>query len=672
MKHVKLFFYAALSLIMLQCIFGCAVGRGLLEGGLAFMEKPSVELVLDRLNTAACASKMAKSVLNDIPISDKSEWPKQMESFPKDQLTEIMRVLAIDGAYQAHGGYVSPIKGHVVQVQSILYDVPPDLYSRAGACYEEGEETFINGYYYKINGGGNFVKKSIPSSDELASALKISVKKIFEFRQKKCPHTTFLKRQGKYKSELFNKNITEGGYKNITEALISVIENQNISDIGVIKNTFVEINDIKDRIETINAELVDLENKKVRLKDNETVEGYKNISEIDNVLSIKKEKLDKNKNRSKELVNILFTAFDNIKKNLPIVVGKDLEILKRISEACKAINGLLTDSFTLTTIAMAKTPRSVMGLRNELKQLNQFSASSIYVPLRLARLKTNAGNVLDNIKTVILVLTNERKIVKLIKSTSDEIIKVSSQIGKEDQAVIADTSTDTKAVDEKIIIADTSEEKPLPVKDIVQDDEPVEIVKDIEITETAPEILAIEKPSVEKSLEQHDVEPDVSSVEMSNEDEQEIPSVKKQEIPSVKKDVIAQKVEIDIPLEEPEKISTVSQTEEINLFLNHWAQSWSSMNVRSYLNCYADDFRPASGKNKKQWESLRKIRLQKKSIQIDMSDIDITVMNPSNAIVTFKQTYHSNNFSDSVLKQLKLKRSGENWKIKEEKQLQKF
>jgi len=469
MANYKCIMYIMLSLMLLQFFTGCAIIRGGSEAALAiFLEKPSMELVLDRLNTAACSAMTAKAVINDIPISKDSKWPEQMESFPKEQLSEIIKVLGIDRAYVDNGGFVSPIKAHLVQVQTILYDVPPDLYAKNGSCYKIGEETFINGYYFKILNRGKIIKKSTPSQTEIENALGNAVKQFLDFGKANCAHRTFYKRKGKYKASLVNAAALNNGHKNISTALISVLEQYNAGDISDLKSSLAEIKDIKNDIIAINNEIMSLENKKTRLKRKEKVPGYASIDKVDSELSVKQKELDDKKERTSELQLMVDKSFDNIKNDLPIVSENDLKMLEKISAACKAVNGLLIDSFVLTTIAAYKTVSSVSGIGDEMKRMKAQAPKNPFIPLRLARLKSNAGNVLGNIKTIVYILKNERRMVSLIKSTSDKVIKVTRKsIESKKSKETASIAPKVKAVDESTVLADaegTTDAKPITLE----------------------------------------------------------------------------------------------------------------------------------------------------------------------------------------------------------------
>jgi len=144
-KRLKFFIVCGFFLLASQMLTSCAVFRTGLESGSAYLEQPSMELVLDRLNTASSASMMVDVIFNDMAVSDTATWPRRLEKFADKDLQPVLRALALDGAYVSHGGFISPIKAHVVQAQHILYELPPDMYSSGGDFYKNGEETIING-----------------------------------------------------------------------------------------------------------------------------------------------------------------------------------------------------------------------------------------------------------------------------------------------------------------------------------------------------------------------------------------------------------------------------------------------------------------------------------------------------------------------------------------------
>jgi hypothetical protein len=53
-------------------------------------------------------------------------------------------------------------------------------------------------------------------------------------------------------------------------------------------------------------------------------------------------------------------------------------------------------------------------------------------------------------------------------------------------------------------------------------------------------------------------------------------------------------------------------------------------------------------------------------IKVIVSDIEIRAQGENRAIIDFKQTYDSPNYSDKVLKRLGFRRIGSKWKISDE------
>lgn len=415
MAKVRILISIAMLFLVTQFLFGCAVGRGILEGGAAYMEKPSMELVLDRMNTAAAATDLASTAFNKTTIGAESTWPKELESFSKESIKPIMVALGSDGAYAAHGGLISPIKAHVVQAQQILYDVPPDMYSGAGTCYKKGEPTLINGFYYKVYSQTKFESKS-PTINEIKNAIIASSKNIFNLSYK-CPENSsqVLRRKGIIAEK-------GGEYDNIWAALLKILPNGE-----KIEDRFKEYNDIKEDLLRLSDEIALCEGDKTRLKNNEEPIKYENIAEIDEELNIKKTEANELKNKLKGSKDNFNTVLDEISEFKGTVTDeKQLKTLANIVDVCKATEGLLTDAAILTVVALSKLPTSLTNLPNELKKMThpKKGVQNIYIPLRLARLRFNMGNVVDNIKIIATVMKNDLGITIKIHKELNGLVNI--------------------------------------------------------------------------------------------------------------------------------------------------------------------------------------------------------------------------------------------------------
>lgn len=421
-KMLKKMIFACALFVSVQILSGCAAVRGVAEGGMAYLENPSMELVLDRLNTAAAASRLGDVIFGEAPISDQSTWPKAMETFSMSELQPIIRALALDGAYAAHGGKISPIKAHIVQVQHQIYKVPPDMYASARSCYQRGEETIINGYYYKINSAHNVIFKSAPSISEIKNALVQGAKNIF-ITTKCSGQGTFPKQDGLVDYQ----KLSIGGntYKSIWAALIDILPNGK--ELAAAQEDYDEA---KKKLKQKSEEISILKKDKRRLKRNEKPYGrYHSKATIDEQINIKKAEMQTLKEAFKEKNNILKTTFDGISEHKGTVQDpRKLKTLENIVAACKGVKGVLYDSLSLTTTALAKLPSSITGLPNEFKQLTSRpkGAQYVYLPIRLARLRFNAGNIIDNIKTIASVIKNDLGLVRKIHKEVKGLIKINA------------------------------------------------------------------------------------------------------------------------------------------------------------------------------------------------------------------------------------------------------
>jgi len=108
----------------------------------------------------------------------------------------------------------------------------------------------------------------------------------------------------------------------------------------------------------------------------------------------------------------------------------------------------------------------------------------------------------------------------------------------------------------------------------------------------------------------------------------------------------------------------------IESMIDLWAAAWSDKNVVQYLAYYSDEFKVPGNQSRRQWEGLRRSRLQRpKSIKvtIDYEKVEITATN--SAVVVFNQRYESDIFSDRTRKEFRLKKEGESWLITSERSL---
>lgn len=94
-----------------------------------------------------------------------------------------------------------------------------------------------------------------------------------------------------------------------------------------------------------------------------------------------------------------------------------------------------------------------------------------------------------------------------------------------------------------------------------------------------------------------------------------------------------------------------------------WATAWSAKNARDYLAAYTAEFKPG-GMSREAWEAQRLDRISKpKTIEVALSDINVSMEDDNHATVSFTQDYRSDNYRDQVEKTLQLVNQSGRWLI---------
>jgi tetratricopeptide (TPR) repeat protein len=117
----------------------------------------------------------------------------------------------------------------------------------------------------------------------------------------------------------------------------------------------------------------------------------------------------------------------------------------------------------------------------------------------------------------------------------------------------------------------------------------------------------------------------------------------------------------------PPPVPPPADPAEVENALRGWAAAWSARDVAGYLAHYADDFTPPNGLSRRDWEQARAQRIGAPSfIKVELADLQVTPHGSDHATAQFMQHYQSDQFSDSVLKSVLLKRAGTAWLITQE------
>jgi len=106
-----------------------------------------------------------------------------------------------------------------------------------------------------------------------------------------------------------------------------------------------------------------------------------------------------------------------------------------------------------------------------------------------------------------------------------------------------------------------------------------------------------------------------------------------------------------------------------NLILQ-WAESWSKMDYFSYIKFYKDDYKPTPWISHEKWLEQRKKRMERKYINVELSNINVDIIDNSTVQVSFNQYYESNTYSDNTRKMLIFNKINNYWFIVKEDTLQ--
>jgi Flp pilus assembly protein TadD len=99
-----------------------------------------------------------------------------------------------------------------------------------------------------------------------------------------------------------------------------------------------------------------------------------------------------------------------------------------------------------------------------------------------------------------------------------------------------------------------------------------------------------------------------------------------------------------------------------------WANAWSRQDVESYLAFYAQDFKTPKGDARSEWEASRRQRISgPKKIEVVIESPRVTLKDQDNAVVSFRQTYRSDNLNIKSSKTLVMVRSEGRWLIQQER-----
>jgi len=112
-----------------------------------------------------------------------------------------------------------------------------------------------------------------------------------------------------------------------------------------------------------------------------------------------------------------------------------------------------------------------------------------------------------------------------------------------------------------------------------------------------------------------------------------------------------------------EPVTKVDPKADVLKSVQGWAVAWSAKNTRDYLAAYKPDYKP-QGMSRDAWEKQRLERISKpKVIEVELSEVSVSVSDDSHASVSFSQRYRSDLYRDNTRKTLQLEKFGNAWLI---------
>ncbi len=111
-----------------------------------------------------------------------------------------------------------------------------------------------------------------------------------------------------------------------------------------------------------------------------------------------------------------------------------------------------------------------------------------------------------------------------------------------------------------------------------------------------------------------------------------------------------------------------SESNEIEAMLRNWAKAWSNQDVGTYLAFYSETFKTPNGESRGLWQKIRTDRItHPKTLKVEIMNPKIEI-NADTAVVTFTQSYQSDD-NPIVMdkKNLVLRKTDNSWRIEQEK-----
>ncbi len=371
------------------------------EALLAYNEPPSVEMVLERVNTAARAVELESIILNSMPISAASDWPRDIsQNIPSRKRSRLMDVVAHEAIFSLGSPYSpSPIKIKLLYVQSILFSSYPDAYYGRGQVEEGMSPKELNA---RIKRFGNEILGSV-YPDGYPDIFDKSFYRFLLFSPDFKPAKEHF--IGTFKGEHVEF------YPNITEAVISLAENRE--ELTAISQNLWELEDKKARALRDIAEISDRTGKLSAEEKSKNVNHSREIKELGEERKIAEALYRAVATEYREELKMWKIELANIKTQATAFDDERSALAANIQIAVDSAQRHLIEASALIAIAMIKLPVSIMNVRQEMRRIARSPMPSLRIVRIWAGLASLSGNV--------AVIKNELGLMKAQAAALDNL-----------------------------------------------------------------------------------------------------------------------------------------------------------------------------------------------------------------------------------------------------------
>ncbi len=359
--------------MLLPFIGSCAT---VLETYQASQEPPSVEMVIDRVNTAARVFELEDIMLHAMPFSAGSRWPQDCaKPIPAGDSAQLAAIVAQDALFSP-GSFFRPsaIRIRTLYLQSILFDSAPKLHYERKYMDTPPDNDAIRAFGNKMLG------------ENYDPVFNQSLYRFLRYTPDFTPRRRHF--EGKF------EGAPAEYFANLEDAVISLADNQQ--QLQQIRGEMRETDDGKKRAV---RDIEDAARQIKKLKDEGERKNETEIRELENEMAAHRKEYEAAAARYGELLSAWKMELAKVKKQTTAFTPEQRELAVDIQDAVDLVKSLDLDATTLVFIAMARLPDSLMNMPDELNRLLR----SPLAGERIARILLNIISLKDNL----VIIRNE-------------------------------------------------------------------------------------------------------------------------------------------------------------------------------------------------------------------------------------------------------------------------